>query len=129
MVPQPPMRQASAPTAEELLTTFDATQALTVGIEEEVMVLDPDTLDLAPAADEVLDLVEGDARFKRELPAAQLEIVTPPLSSVAELPALLAAGRRDLAAAAGGRWRFGAAGVHPFATAEGHLSSADAYAD
>jgi carboxylate-amine ligase len=128
MVAQPPMRDASAPTAEQLRSTFDAAAPLTVGVEEEVMILDPDTLDLAPAAADVLALVEGDARYKGELPAAQLEIVTAPLASVDELPAALAAGRRELAAAAADRWRFGSAGVHPFAPAEGELNPADAYA-
>ena len=123
------MRPASPPTAERLRALFDETEPMTVGVEEELMVLDPGTLDLVPAAEEMLRLVEDDERFKRELPAAQLEIVTPPLRSVAEVAEALAAGRRDLAAAAEGRWRFGAAGVHPFAAAEGVLSSADAYAD
>ena len=129
MVAQPHMRPVSPPTAERLRSTFDATEPLTVGVEEEVMILEPATLDLVPAADEVLGLVAGDTRFKTELPAAQLEIVTPPLRSVAEIVDALTAGRRDLAAAAGGRWRFGAAGVHPFAEPEGALSGADMYAD
>jgi carboxylate-amine ligase len=129
MVPQPRMKPVSPPTAERLRSLFDATPPLTVGAEEELMVLDPETLDLAPAADRVLELVEGDGRFKAELPAAQLEIVTPPLSTAAEVADALAQGRRDLAGAAAERWRFGAAGVHPFAEAEGVLSSADAYAE
>ena len=129
MVPQPRMRPTPPPTAEQLRSTFDATEPHTVGVEEEVMVLDPGTLDLAPDADQVLELVEGDVRFKGELPAAQVEILTAPLGSVEEVADALAAGRRDLAAAADGRWRFGAAGVHPFAAAEGVLSDADAYAE
>ncbi len=129
MVPQPRMRPVSPPTAERLRSLFDATPPLTVGVEEELMVLDAETLDLVPGADQVLQVVEGDARFKAELPAAQLEIVTPPLRSVSDAAGALAAGRRDLTAAVGGRWRFAAAGVHPFAAAEGVLSSAEAYTD
>jgi carboxylate-amine ligase len=129
MVPQPRMRSVSPPTAERLRATFDEVEPLTVGVEEEVMVLDPETLDLVPEADRVLRLVDGDPRFKQELPAAQIEIVTRPRRSVTEVAEELAAGRRDLAARAGARWRFAAAGVHPFAAAEGVLSPADAYAD
>ncbi len=129
MVPQSRMRPVSPPTAERLRSLFDATPPLTVGVEEELMVLDAETLDLAPSVEAVLQLVEGDPRFKAELPAAQLEIVTPPLRSVSEVPEALAAGRRDLAAAVGGRWRFASAGVHPFAAAEGVLSSDERYAD
>jgi carboxylate-amine ligase len=128
MVPQPRMRPVSPPSAEQLRSTFDAIDRLTVGVEEEVMVLDPETLDLAPRADDVLRLVEGDARFKRELPAAQIEILTPPFGSVGEVAVALAAARRDVVDAVGRRCRFGAAGVHPFAAAEGVLSSDDAYA-
>ena len=38
------------------------------------MLLDPDTLDLAPRAAAVLARLDGDPRFKPELPAAQFEI-------------------------------------------------------
>ena len=48
------------------------------------MLLDPETLELAPRAPEVLARLDGDPRFKLELPAAQLEIVTPPRASVRE---------------------------------------------
>ena len=129
MVPQPSMRPVSPPTADQLRSLFDGTGPHTVGAEEEVMVLDPESLDLRPDAARLLELLEGDPRFKRELPAAQLEIVTPPVGSSADVVESLAASRRDLVAAADGRWRFAAAGVHPFAEAEGVLSSDDAYAD
>lgn len=123
------MRPVSPPTPERLRSLFDAVEPLTVGAEEELMVLDAETLDLAPAAEALLKRVEGDERFKGELPAAQIEIVTPPLRSAEAVAEVLAAGRRDLVSAAGGEWRLGAAGVHPFSAAEGLLSSADAYED
>lgn len=129
MVADPRMRSASPPTAERLRSLFDATPPLTVGVEEEVMVLDPGTLDLAPEADRVLDRVRGDARFKRELPAAQLEIVTSPQPTTGAAVEALTAGRRDLCAAVAGAWRLAAAGVHPFAAAEGELSDHESYAD
>ena len=40
------------------------------------MLLDPATLDLAPAAARGMEPSAGDPRFRRELPAAQIEIVT-----------------------------------------------------
>ena len=76
---------------------FDAPDELGIGIEEELFLLDPETLDLRPNAREVLERVDGDPRFKLELPAAQLEIVTPPCPDVATAVASLAAARRDLA--------------------------------
>ena len=38
----------------ELRAAFDAPQPLTVGLEEEAMLLDPAALDLAPIASEIL---------------------------------------------------------------------------
>jgi carboxylate-amine ligase len=121
MVPTSPL------TATQLRAAFDAPAPLTVGLEEELMLLDPETLDLLPRALELLDRVAGDARFKPELPAAQLEIVTPPVGSAAEAAALLRSARADLAAAAGGIGRLGAAGVHPFAASLGVLNRGERY--
>src|ERR1019366_3204948 len=75
-------KQAPPPSACTLRASFDAAAQYTVGIEDEVMLLEPETLELAPRAAEVLALVDGDRRFKLELPASQLEIVTPPMASV-----------------------------------------------
>jgi glutamate---cysteine ligase / carboxylate-amine ligase len=75
----------------------------------------------------VLARLEGDARFKPELPAAQLEIVLPPAASVGEAAAALHAARADLAAAAAGIGRVAGAGVHPFAAPAGELSPGPRY--
>ncbi|MEA2375548.1 MAG: glutamate---cysteine ligase / carboxylate-amine ligase [Thermoleophilaceae bacterium] len=91
------------------------------------MLLDPVTLDLAPRARELLDRTAGDPRFKLELPAAQIEIVSPPLATVGDMAAFLAGARRDLAAAADGLVRLAGAGVHPFAAPEGELNAGERY--
>jgi carboxylate-amine ligase len=123
-----PRAEASAnPTADELRAVFDAPAPFTVGVEEELMLLDPGTLDLAPRAPELLERLGGDPRYKLELPAAQIEIVTPPLAGAAEVEAFLVEARRDLAAAAEGLVRLGGAGVHPFAAVEGVLNDAPRY--
>src|SRR5690349_8846995 len=62
---------------------FDEVRPLTVGLEEEVMLVDPGTLDLLPLAKEVVERA-ADPRFKTELPAAQLEIMLPPTMTVGE---------------------------------------------
>jgi carboxylate-amine ligase len=100
---------------------------MTVGIEEELMVLDPGTLDLAPRAAEVLARTVGDPRYKPELPAAQLEIVVPPAPTVGEAAAALAAARADLAKAASEIGVLAGAGAHPFAATEGVLSGGERY--
>lgn len=117
------------PSAEDLRAAFAARDPLTVGVEEEVFLLDPGTLDLAPVAVEVLAATGGDPRFKLELPAAQLEIVTPPSATVPETVAALAAGRRDLQAAAQGLVRLAGTAVHPFAAPLGVLTRGGRYDD
>jgi glutamate---cysteine ligase / carboxylate-amine ligase len=119
--------QTEIPTAAELRRRFDATEAFTVGVEEEVMLLDPETLELAPVSAQVLSGLDGDARFKAELPAAQLEIVTTPAGSVPAAVAQLAAARRDLASACEGLAVPAVAGVHPFAPAQGPLTAGPRY--
>jgi glutamate---cysteine ligase / carboxylate-amine ligase len=117
----------SPPTPERLRSAFDSAGSLTIGLEEELMLLDPETLDLSPRAHDVLERVGGDPRFKAELPASQLEIVTPPAADVPTALAALAAGRRDLAAAAAPVGRLATAGVHPFAQPLGQLNGGRRY--
>lgn len=112
-----------------LAEVFDSVEPFTVGIEEEVMLLDPDTLDLAEQAPELLARL-GDRRapFKLELPASQIELVTPPRRSTADAIADLARARRELLTAAAGLVRPAAAGVHPFSAPEGALNRGPRYA-
>ena len=86
------------------------------------MLLDPETLDLVPRARDVLDRLKGEAAFKLEMPASQLEIVTPPRAGAPEAARDLAEGRRRLLAAADGLARPAAAGAHPFAAPVGELN-------
>jgi carboxylate-amine ligase len=113
-------------TADEIRAVFDAVAPLTVGLEEEAMLLDPETLELAPVAATVLART-GDPRVKLELPASQLEVVTPPANDVPAAIAELAAGRRALAAAADGLARPAGGGVHPFSPPLGELNPGDRY--
>lgn len=103
-----------------LIETFDAPDPLTVGLEEEVLLLDPVTLDLAPVGAQI-------PGAKLELPAAQVELDTPPCATVGEAIAALAAGRHALAAACGDLARPAAAAVHPFAAPLGALNSGERY--
>ena len=114
-------------TAEGIRAAFDAPHPLTIGIEEELMLIDPSTLDLAPRARELLERVDGDPRYKLELPMAQLEIVSPPLTSAHAAAEFLATARRDLKKAAEGLVHLACAGVHPFAGLEGDLNTGPRY--
>jgi carboxylate-amine ligase len=110
------------PTAAELRAAFDQHTEITVGLEEELMLLDPETLDLSPHAAEAVAAL-ADPRLKIEMPAAQLEIVTAPHATVADAAAELADARRTLAA----RYRVAGAGVHPLASGLGPLNPGPRY--
>jgi carboxylate-amine ligase len=116
-----------APSADELRAAFDRPAPLTVGIEEELVLLDPESLDLAPRAAEALARMGGDERFKLELPASQLEITLPPVASVAEAAARLREARAELERALAGLARPAAAAVHPFAGPEGETNTGERY--
>ena len=114
--------------ADTLRARFDAPDELGIGIEEELFLLDPETLDLRPHAREVLERVDGDPRFKLEMPAAQLEIVTPPCPDVATAVAALA--RRPPRPRPSPPSRYGrlmTAGAHPFTAELGVLTDDPRY--
>ena len=108
---------------EEFGKPFDAVEPLTVGLEEEVMLLEPDTLELLACAPEVLGRLPDDGRFKLEMPASQIELLTSPRRQVPEAIADLRAARVVLLDALDGLARPAAAGVHPFSAAEGPLNA------
>ncbi len=106
---------------------FERDGACTFGAEEELMIIDPQTLDLAPRAMEISRRAAGTVETKLELPASQLELVTEPHESVAELVDDLSRARRHLAQAVLGEVRLLACGVHPFAAARGELNVGERY--
>lgn len=117
----------SPPSEGELRAAFDDVQDLRIGLEEELMLVDGETLDLAPQAAEVLRRVQGDERFKLELPASQLEIVAGPVANAGEAATALMAARQALAAAVAPQTRPVGVAVHPFASAHGELNPGGRY--
>ena len=88
----------------------------TVGIEEELMILDASTLDLASAIDAILGEQPPHGEIKPELLESVLEIATSPCPDVPSAGAELAALRAFVSEhAAGQGLRIGASGTHPFA--------------
>jgi carboxylate-amine ligase len=109
---------------------YGESSPFSLGVEEELMVLDPETLALAPRAHEVIErLDDGSGRFKPELFASMLETATP---ICPDAPAALGELRsmrgriRDEAGALG--VETAAAGSHPFSepTRE-EIADADRY--
>lgn len=112
-------------TGDSLAERFVDTGRTTFGLEEEIMVLHPETLDLLPRG---VELLEGlDHRFKAELPAAHVEIASSPATGFEALARELAECRRLLASHIGDRARPAVAGVHPFSDRFGVVNSGERY--
>jgi carboxylate-amine ligase len=87
----------------------------TIGIEEELMIVDGESFELVNAIESLLE-DESDGQIKPELMESVLEIATLPASNTAEAGAQLRALRRRVRDTAGLRGlTVGSAGTHPFA--------------
>ncbi|HWG57213.1 MAG TPA: YbdK family carboxylate-amine ligase [Gaiellaceae bacterium] len=123
----PVWHEAPLATANEWRARFDTASDFTIGVEDELMLVDPATLKLAPQVDRVLALVSDDARFTRELRSAQIEIVTPVCENAAEACAELSDARRKIVGLLDGSIGIAAAGTHPFSTDWGTIADGDRY--
>ncbi|MFL5926949.1 MAG: YbdK family carboxylate-amine ligase [Gaiellaceae bacterium] len=125
---QPPDWEATPElTVESCIATFDHTLAYTIGVEEELMLVDNESGDLAPVIDDALARLDGDKRFSRELRAAQIEIVTPVCATAADACRELGHARRHLVDRLAGSCRLLACGTHPFSTRHGEITGAGRY--
>ena len=101
---------------------FGTSEAYTLGIEEEYMLLDGETFDLVQHIDTVLgDLLghEHEDRINAELMQSTVEIATPVCKNVAEAETALRALRKTVCEVAHGRGlRVGSSGTHPFSLFE-----------
>jgi carboxylate-amine ligase len=99
---------------------------LTLGIEEELILVDP--VDYAPI--DAIELVLGavrDPRVTAEFRAAQVELVTPVGLTVGALRTELAAARAAMVDALGGEVRLLAAGTHPTSTGPAQFTDRPRY--
>jgi carboxylate-amine ligase len=131
--PDPRPDWASRPsglTREGVVAAFDAATPYTVGVEEELMLLDPETLRLAPLVEPLLARLDGDTRFVREMRASAIESVSAIHANAAEAEHALADARRALLAAADGIAAVAAAGTHPLTTQhEADVSNGERYTE
>ena len=98
--------------------------AFTIGIEEELMIVDGETGDLAQAIDPILSRVPDDlaGTVKPELMQSVLEIATTPCAGISQAMAELTSMRRAVIGIAEAQGlRIGAAGTHPFAEPDDQL--------
>src|SRR5438445_5127511 len=95
---------------------FAAELPFTVGLEEELILVDPDSLLPVNAIDSILAEVERDDRFKAEFRASQIELRTNVCLTVGDATRELASARAHLLERIEGRLRLLAVGTHPTAT-------------
>src|SRR5437763_16447524 len=92
--------------------------AYTIGIEEELMILDADTLELVNAIETMLEATD-EGEIKPELMESVLEISTDPCRTVGEAGAQLRKLRHQVGGTAASQGlAIAAAGTHPFAMRE-----------
>ena len=88
----------------------------TIGIEEELMIVDAETLELANAIEQLLDDDDDGAAIKPELMESVCEIATTPCRNTAEAGRELTGLRREVSVRARDKGlAMGSAGTHPFA--------------
>jgi carboxylate-amine ligase len=113
---------AGAPAASVVEHKFGASDPFTLGVEEEYMLLDPESFDLVQHIETVLDAVEGDEfadRINAELMQSVLEIATPVCRTAGDVMRELQTLRGYVSDVAGNEGlRVGSAGTHPFSLFE-----------
>jgi carboxylate-amine ligase len=115
LFPRAPRRKAREPELEALFSRFDGVSPFTLGVEEELLVVDAQDFDLLPAGDRVLAALAGRRCFGPEFRACQVELSTPVCDSVPEVAAALSGLRAELDAVREPGMTFIAAGTHPCA--------------
>ena len=124
----PPQWAQSAPlTVEEVVALFDERTGSTVGLEEELMLLDRETLELSAAGPQVLEDVRDDERYAAELREGQIEIRTPVCGNAVAAGLCLADAILDLRDRLGSEVVVASAGTHPFSSAWGRITEGDRY--
>jgi carboxylate-amine ligase len=119
---------AAEASVHRLRAAFDAAAlSLTVGAEEEVMLVTADGTQLVAGVEDVLLRTGGDDRFRAEFRASQIELVTRPSLSAADVGRELAIARLDLRDALGPSWAAMACGAHPTATMLGPVTRGERY--
>ena len=117
---------AHVPTGSPRRHVFDAVSDLTVGAEEELLLLDPATLEPAAASEWVLAEV-GESWAHPELWSAQIELVSGVCESPAEAVGDLRAARTRLVEVLAGRLRIAGLGTHPLALPARDFHPAERY--
>jgi carboxylate-amine ligase len=112
--------------ADAVLAGFSRGGGPSVGLEEELILVEPGSLAPVGAIEPVLARL-ADRRFAAEFRTPQLELILPPALTVGALCAELAGTRRYAVGQLGGAVRLLAAGTHPVATGAATITDRGRY--
>jgi glutamate---cysteine ligase / carboxylate-amine ligase len=96
-------------------------------MEEELMLLDPETMEVSPSAGGVLELVAGDDRFASELRQGQIGVRTPVCGNAVAAALCLADAILSLQDRLVGALVVASSGTHPFSSAWGDVTRGQRY--
>ena len=123
----PDAMSASGRLAASFAAGFSSGLSLTLGLEEELILVDALSLLPVDAVEWVLARARGDACFTAELRACQVEARTPVCLTVADACRELAGARRRLDSLLGDRLRLLAVGTHPTIAAPVAVTARERY--
>jgi carboxylate-amine ligase len=123
----PPREPETEALARRLRAVFDRVASFTIGAEEELLLVDPRTLEPVAAAEEALALSEGDSRLALEFRAAQVESITPVCVCVDDVVRELGSVRTLLRRRLRERALVLAVGTHPLLGELGPITSRHRY--
>jgi Glutamate-cysteine ligase family 2(GCS2) len=113
----PPAWRSSAPlTVEDLEELFDERTGSTIGMEEELMLLDRETLEISPSAQSAQSFLADDDRFDTERREGQIEVRTPVCGNAVAACLCLADAILRLGEQLGEDVVVAASGTHPFSS-------------
>jgi carboxylate-amine ligase len=128
LFPRVPRRHAvEAEDVARLRRQFSHVVPFTLGLEEELFVVDPETLRPVPAAAGVLAAMDGDSRYAAELRASQIELITPVCSTPQDAASSLAQLRQKLERRFSRTLSFMAVGAHPLESDPGQVTQRPRY--
>ena len=107
---------------EELRELFEERSGSTIGLEEELMLLDPATMEVSPAGEWIAGVLEGDDTFAAGLREGQIEIRTPVCGNAVAAALCLANGILSLKDRLEDRLVVASSGTHPFSSAWGDIT-------
>lgn len=125
--PPPDWGDEPAVSAATLAAPFERSTSPTIGVEEELMIVSPESWRVVPLASTVLRRAGGDPRFHTEVREGQIELVTQVAGNAHAAGIALAQARIDASVLLAGDGVLVAAGTHPASSDWGRVTDSERY--